>query len=61
MYRSFTINDETIDFSEGALSLHTASYQEIVEGSGFSLEATAPSVALVAAINKQPITVLVNQ
>lgn len=61
VFRSFTINDDMIDFSEGALSLHTASYEQIVEGNGFSLAVTAPSVKLVAAINKQPITVLANQ
>ena len=58
VYRSFTINENEIDFSEGTLSLHTASYQEIIEGNGFSLQATEPSVKLVATLKEQPVTVL---
>jgi len=60
VYRSFTINDEIIDFSEGALSLHTASYQEVLAGRGFSLSVTEPSVQLVSAIKEQSFTTLNN-
>jgi len=60
VFRSLTINDEIIDFSEGALSLHTASYQEILAGRGFSLGITEPSVQLVSAIKEQSLTVINN-
>ncbi len=60
VFRSFTIDDKTIDFSEGALSLHTASYEAILNGNGFSLETTTPSVDLVQAINEQTLIAINN-
>lgn len=57
VFRSFAINGELVDFSEGANSLHTASYQEILAGRGFSLEITQPSVLLVNRLMEQPASV----
>ncbi len=50
IFRSLLINEEEIDFSEGLMSLHTASYQAILAGKGFCLETTGPSVRLVTEI-----------
>ena len=51
-YRSMTINDEEIDFSCGLTDLHTKSYEEILNGRGFALQQTKPSVEIVSAIRK---------
>jgi UDP-N-acetyl-2-amino-2-deoxyglucuronate dehydrogenase len=37
-YRSITINGKEIEFSNGFTDLHTLSYQNIIDGKGFSLE-----------------------
>lgn len=50
IFRSLQIDNEEIDFSEGLMSLHTASYEAILAGNGFCLETTAPSVQLVTDI-----------
>jgi UDP-N-acetyl-2-amino-2-deoxyglucuronate dehydrogenase len=51
-YRSITINDEEIDFSCGITDLHTKSYEEILNGRGFALQETKPSVEIVSTIRK---------
>jgi UDP-N-acetyl-2-amino-2-deoxyglucuronate dehydrogenase len=51
-YRSITINDEEIDFSCGITDLHTKSYEEILDGRGFALQETKPSVEIVSTIRK---------
>jgi len=58
VFRSFSINDELIDFSEGAMSLHTTSYQQILKGNGFCLQTTEPSVKLVEALKNQLVVAL---
>lgn len=50
IFRSLQINGEEIDFSEGLMTLHTASYEAVLAGNGFSLETTRPSVQLVTDI-----------
>ena len=55
VYRSFLINGEEIDFSEGAMDLHTESYREILSGNGFGLAVTKPSVQIVESIRAQPV------
>ncbi len=52
VYRSITINDEEIDFSHGLTDLHTKSYEEILNGRGFALAETKPSVEIVSTIRK---------
>lgn len=37
-YRSIVINGNEIEFSNGFTDLHTSSYQNIIDGKGFSLE-----------------------
>lgn len=54
-YRSITVDGEEIEFSEGFTDLHIASYQAVLEGRGFPLEAVRPSIETVAAIRTAPI------
>jgi UDP-N-acetyl-2-amino-2-deoxyglucuronate dehydrogenase len=51
-YRSMIINDEEIDFSCGLTDLHTKSYEEILNGRGFDLLETKPSVEIVSTIRR---------
>jgi UDP-N-acetyl-2-amino-2-deoxyglucuronate dehydrogenase len=51
-YRSITINGEEIDFSCGLTDLHTKSYEEILNGKGFALQETKPSVEIISTIRK---------
>lgn len=49
-YRSITVNDSEIEFSQGFTDLHTASYQHILAGKGFGLDEAAESIHIVHAI-----------
>lgn len=49
-YRSITIEDEELEFSEGFTDLHTKSYQEILIGNGFGLNASRQAIEIVHAI-----------
>lgn len=49
-YRSITVDGEEIEFSGGFTDLHTRSYEEILAGSGFGLEANRTAIETVAAI-----------
>jgi len=46
-FRSLTINGEEFEFSDGFTELHTISYKEILNGNGFLLAETLPSIKLV--------------
>jgi len=46
-FRTIKVNGEEIDFSDGFTDLHTKSYEEILNGNGFKLEDTKPSLELV--------------
>lgn len=48
--RSITVEGEEIEFSGGFTDLHTVSYQSILAGNGFGLEAVRPSIELVSKI-----------
>jgi UDP-N-acetyl-2-amino-2-deoxyglucuronate dehydrogenase len=55
-FRSITIEDEELEFSEGFTDLHTISYQEIIAGKGYGVEDARRSIEIVHAIrNQQPI------
>jgi UDP-N-acetyl-2-amino-2-deoxyglucuronate dehydrogenase len=43
-FRSITIGNEEIEFSGGFGDLHTASYEQILKGNGFTLEDAQPSI-----------------
>jgi len=46
-YRSITIDGNEVEFSEGFTDLHTALYRNIIDGKGFGIEDTRPSIELV--------------
>lgn len=55
-YRSITVDGEEIEFSGGFTDLHIRSYEEILAGRGFGLEANRTAIETVANIrNAQPI------
>ena len=55
-YRSITLNNEEIEFSEGFTDLHTESYKRILAGSGFSILLAKPAIETVYTIrNASPI------
>lgn len=49
-YRSINIGAEELEFSEGFTELHTASYEAVLRGEGFGLDAALPSLRLVERI-----------
>jgi UDP-N-acetyl-2-amino-2-deoxyglucuronate dehydrogenase len=55
-YRSITIDDEEIEFSEGFTDLHTRSYAEILAGRGFGIGDSRCSIEAVSAIRTLPLT-----
>lgn len=54
-YRSIKIDDKEIEFTEGFTDLHTVVYQEILNGRGFGIQDSRPSIELVHKLrnNKQ--------
>ncbi|MCX5814236.1 MAG: Gfo/Idh/MocA family oxidoreductase [Proteobacteria bacterium] len=55
-YRSITIDQEELEFSEGFADLHTVTYQEILKGNGFGLEDVKPSIEMAFEIrNAKPV------
>lgn len=54
-FRSLTIDEENVEFSDGFTDLHTRSYEEIVAGRGFGLDAVRPSVKIVSDFRNAPI------
>lgn len=49
-FRSISVDGEEIEFSGGFTDLHTASYREILNGRGFTLDDVRPSIETVAHI-----------
>ncbi|HAR51377.1 Gfo/Idh/MocA family oxidoreductase [Roseovarius nubinhibens] len=54
-HRSITVDGEEIEFSGGFTDLHTASYQNVLDGNGYGLEVVRPSIELVHHIRTAPI------
>jgi UDP-N-acetyl-2-amino-2-deoxyglucuronate dehydrogenase len=46
-FRSIKVNGKEIDFSDGFTDLHTKTYEEILNGNGFTLEDTKSALDLV--------------
>jgi UDP-N-acetyl-2-amino-2-deoxyglucuronate dehydrogenase len=46
-YRSITIEGEELEFSGGFTDLHTVSYQQIISGNGYGLEAPRQAIEIV--------------
>ncbi|CAG4999756.1 UDP-N-acetyl-2-amino-2-deoxy-D-glucuronate oxidase [Dyadobacter sp. CECT 9275] len=57
-YRSITLDGEEIEFSDGFMDLHTASYQHILAGNGFGIEEARTSIEIVHAIRTAKISPL---
>jgi UDP-N-acetyl-2-amino-2-deoxyglucuronate dehydrogenase len=51
-YRSLTIAEEEVEFSDGFTDLHTLSYQQIMEGKGFGIMEAKPSIELAHNLRK---------
>lgn len=49
-FREITINDKSLEFSEGFTDLHQESYAAILNGNGFGLDDVLPSIKLVNAL-----------
>ncbi len=56
-YRSITIDEEQLEFSEGFYDLHTRSYEEITAGRGFGLDEVRPSIEIASAFRTAPLEV----
>ena len=54
-YRSITVAQEEVEFSEGFTDLHTESYRHILSGHGFGLDAARLAVAAVSEIRTAPL------
>jgi UDP-N-acetyl-2-amino-2-deoxyglucuronate dehydrogenase len=54
-YRSITVDGEEVEFSEGFTDLHTRSYEEVLAGRGFGLDAVRPSIEIVSTFRHQPL------
>jgi len=55
-FRSITMDDEEIEFSQGFTDLHTHTYEEILAGNGFDLEESKKSIEVVYTIrNSEPV------
>lgn len=55
-YRSITVGGEEVEFSSGFTDLHTRSYEEILAGNGFGINAVRPSIELVSRIRTADLT-----
>jgi UDP-N-acetyl-2-amino-2-deoxyglucuronate dehydrogenase len=51
-YRSLTIENKELEFSEGFTDLHTLSYQDILSGNGFGVRDARPSIELAYSLRK---------
>jgi len=54
-YRSITVDGEEIEFSGGFTDLHTVSYENVLAGNGFGIEAVRPSIEIVTDIRRAPL------
>jgi len=60
-FRSITINDKEIEFSDGFTDLHTIVYQDILNGKGYGMDAAKPSIELAYDIRHATPTGIVNR
>jgi UDP-N-acetyl-2-amino-2-deoxyglucuronate dehydrogenase len=54
-FRSLEVDGDEIEFSDGFAGLHTRSYEEILEGRGFTTTDARPSIELAYRIREQPV------
>jgi len=60
-FRSITMNDKEIEFSDGFTDLHTIVYQDILNGKGYGMDAARPSIELAYKIRHETPTGIVNR
>jgi UDP-N-acetyl-2-amino-2-deoxyglucuronate dehydrogenase len=51
-YRSVTVNDKEIEFSDGFTDLHTVSYEQILQDNGFGLNDVRPCIDIAHEIRE---------
>ena len=51
-YRSITVDDEEVEFSDGFADLHVRVYEDVLAGGGFGIDDVRPSVQLAYDIRK---------
>lgn len=54
-FRSITMEDQELEFSDGFTDLHTLSYKEILAGKGFGVDDARPAIELVDRIRKSEV------
>ncbi|OJX38355.1 MAG: oxidoreductase [Chloroflexi bacterium 44-23] len=55
-FRSITVDGEEIEFSSGFTDLHTEVYRQILEGNGFGIDDSRPSIQLTHRIRTTPVS-----
>ena len=55
-FRSISVDNKEVEFTEGFTDLHTAVYKETLAGNGFGIETARPSVELVHKIRNEKVT-----
>jgi UDP-N-acetyl-2-amino-2-deoxyglucuronate dehydrogenase len=53
-FRSITVDDQEVEFSDGFTDLHTRVYEEVLAGRGFGIDESRPSIALSQRIRQTP-------
>lgn len=53
-FRSITVDDHEVEFSDGFTDLHTRVYEEVLAGRGFGIDDSRPSIALSHLIRQTP-------
>jgi len=54
-FRSITVDNQEVEFSDGFTDLHTRSYEEIIAGRGFGLDEVRSSIEIVSAFRSAPL------
>ncbi len=57
-FRSITVDDQEVEFSEGFTDLHTRVYEKILAGHGYGINDARPSIELTSRIRSTPISEL---
>jgi UDP-N-acetyl-2-amino-2-deoxyglucuronate dehydrogenase len=54
-FRSISVDEEEVEFSDGFTDLHTRSYEEILAGRGFGLDEVRASIDIVSKFRSAPL------
>ncbi len=54
-FRSITVDDHEVEFSEGFTDLHTRVYEDVLQGKGFGIAEARPSIELVHTLRTTPV------